>query len=111
MSDTDDPTQTYRSARADFDARWEAAMSLSQPGEVKVVQTVAEDALLDGTLARVGALAQGCAERELIDGQQRDAILAAVEAIRAGFAGIARADLAGVMRATGSQPPQAPPGH
>jgi hypothetical protein len=113
MGDNNDSTQNYQKARADFDARWEAALSKTEPSEIRLGEAPTQDALLERMLARVGELASACADRGLIDPQGHDAIHAAVDAINGAFAGIAREDLAEVMRSTGSQlptqTPQAPP--
>ncbi len=113
MGDHTDSKQDYLKARADFDARWQAALSPPEPSEIRVGETLTQDALLDRMLTRIRETASACAERGLIDPQGRDAIHAAVDAINGAFAGVAREDLAEVMRSTNPQPPsqapQAPP--
>jgi hypothetical protein len=111
MSDEADPMQAYRKARADFDARWQAALSQPEPTEIRFGETPAQDALLDRMLTRVRELASACAERGLIDAQRRDAIQAAVDEIKSGFGRIAPQDLAEVMRSTSARlPSQVPHG-
>jgi hypothetical protein len=111
MSDQTDPMQAYQKARADFDARWQAALSPPEPNEIRFGETPAQDALLDRMLTRVRELASACAERGLIDAPRRDTIQAAVDQISNGFASIAPQDLAEVMRSTGSRlPSQGPQG-
>jgi len=108
MGDNTDLTPDDLKARADFDARWQAALRPSEPSEITLGETLTQDALLDRMLARIRGLAAACAERGLIEPQGRDAIQAAVDEIAGGFAGIARKDLAEVMRLTSSHlPPQA----
>lgn len=98
MGDNTDPMQAYQKARADFDARWQAALNQPEPSEIRFSETPTQDALLDRMLTRVGELASACAERGMIDPQRRDAIHSALEEIKSGFAEIARKDLAEVMR-------------
>jgi hypothetical protein len=107
MSDKTD--QDYQQARAAFDARWQAAKHQPEPSEIRVIETVAEDALLDRMLARLRELALACAEQGLIDAARRDRIHAAVDEIRSGFAGVAREDLVAVMRSTTTQSSTTPP--
>ena len=92
-------------ARADFDARWQAALTPPEPTEIRLGESLTQDALLDRMLKRIRELASACAERGLIEPQGRDAIHAAVDEIAGAFAGIARKDLAEVMRSTSAQLP------
>jgi hypothetical protein len=109
MSENTDTMQAYQKARADFDVRWQAALSQPALSEIRVSEAPTQDALLDRMLTGLRELALACAQRGLIDAQRRDAIHAAVDEIKGGFAGIARTDLAEVMRSTSAQPPtQAP---
>ena len=111
MSDNTDPMQAYQKARADFEARWQAAVNQAEPSEIKFSEALTQDALLDRMLTRIRELASACAERGLIDSQGRDAIHTATDEIKSGFAGIAREDLSEVMRSTGARlPNQAPQG-
>ena len=113
MGDNTDLTPDDLKARADFDARWQAALSPPEPTEIRLGESLTQDALLDRMLTRIRELASACAERGLIEPQGRDAIHASIEEIAGAFAGIARKDLAEVMRSTSAQlptqAPQAPP--
>jgi hypothetical protein len=113
MGDNADSMQDYQKARADFDARWQAALSPPEPSEIRFGEPLTQDAMLERMLTRIRELASASAERGLIEPQGRDAIHAAVDEITAAFAGIARKDLADVMRSISSQLPtptsQAPP--
>lgn len=108
MSENTDRIGAYQQARAAFDARWEKARNPPDAGEVKVIETITLDGMLDRMLAQVRELALTCAERGLIDGERRDAILAAADEIKKGVAGIPPGDLVDVMRSIRVQPPPQP---
>jgi hypothetical protein len=111
MSENTDTMQAYQKARADFDVRWQAALSRPAPSEIRFTEAPTQDALLDRMLTGLRELALACAERGLIDAQRRDAIQAAVDEIKSGFGGIAPQDLAEVMRSTSARlPSQVPHG-
>ena len=111
MSDTSDRIEAYQRARAAFDARWQKAMDPLDPSEAKVIETFSLHGMLDRMLAQVRELALTCAERGLTDAEQRDAILAATDAIKTGFSGIPPDELVEVMRSirVQPQPPKNPP--
>lgn len=113
MGNNTDPEQDYLSARTDFDARWEAALRQTEPSEIRIGESLSQEALLESFLTQIRELASACADRGLIDPQGRDAVHAAVRAIHGAFAGIAREDLAEVMYSTRAglltQTPQTPP--
>lgn len=108
MSENTDRIAAYQQARAAFDARWEKAKNPPSAGEVKVIETITLDGMLDRMLAQVRELALTCAERGLIDAERRDAILAAADEIKKGVAGIPPEDLVDVMRSIRVQPPSQP---
>lgn len=103
MGENTNPTQDYQSARADFDARWQAALSPPEPSEIRLGQTPTQDAMLDRMLTRIRDIASACAERGLMEPQGRDAIHGAVDVINGVFADVERKDLAELMRSTGTQ--------
>lgn len=109
MSDDNERIDAYQQAQTSFDTRWQEALSPPATGRVKVIETITLDLMLERMLAQVRELALTCAERGLIDGERRDAILAAVDTIKGGVAEIPTADLVEVMRSIRVQPrPQSP---
>jgi hypothetical protein len=92
------PDPAAEKLRAEFDARWQAAIAQPETLEVVGGYSAAADVTVEAVLSRLRQLAEACVAEGLITPEEGERVAASADDIRQIMGGIDPEKLAGVAR-------------